>query len=441
MSRKSNKKVEYKRLGLKDGQHTERRIYNKEDTYNKYKVKVKEQLLYNLSLNEHLNDEEFMNLIKEIISEEKETFISLESDLDEVARRIFQSIRQNDVIQDLLEDESITEIMINGYDKVFVEREGVLEKSEIKFESALRLQDVIQKIVSKVNRVVNEANPIVDARLLDGSRINVVLPPVAIDGPMVTIRKFSKNPITMDRLVELGSITNEVKLFLEQLIKAKYNIFISGGTGSGKTTFLNALSDFIPKDERIITIEDSAELQIKNIPNIVRLEVRNANVEGKQSICIRELIKTALRMRPSRIIVGEVRDSAAIDLLDAYNTGHEGSLSTGHANSAYDMLSRLESMVLMGMDIPINVIRRKIASAIDIVIHLGRLRDNSRSVLEISEVVGTDENDCIILNKLYEYKEREVVKDKLLCSNKLGTLVRSNEIKNIDKLIRAGIKM
>ena len=417
-----------------------------EDSYHRYKRCVKEKLLQNMANNEYLDDDAFMKLIYSIVRQESETVDAIdENEALDISKRIFQSIRQNDVIQDLLDDDTISEIMINGYDSIFVERNGQLELSDKKFDSNMRLQDVIQKMVSQVNRMVNEASPIVDARLLDGSRINVVLPPVSIDGPIVTIRKFPKKPISMDKLVELGSITNEVKEFLEKLIKAKYNIFISGGTGCGKTTFLNALSDFIPKDERIITIEDSAELQISNIPNTVRLEVRNANVEGKKEVTIRELIKSALRMRPSRIIVGEIRDAAAIDLLDAYNTGHDGSLSTGHANSASDMLSRLESMVLMGTEMPINVIRKKITSAIDIVVHIGRLRDKSRSVLEISEVIGMDEKDGIILNKLYEFKE--VDEDNCVESydsnySKIGRIVKTNNnLRNKNKLQKEGIKL
>ena len=438
MSVKKDNSRRYKQLGLID-KETSKDLLREEESFLRYKKSVKEKLLHKMSVNEYLSDEEFMKLIISIIEEERD---NCEKDNYTMAKKIFQSIRQNDVIQDLLDDDSITEIMINGYDSIFIERNGQLEKSDKKFDSNMRLQDVIQKMVSKVNRVVNESNPIVDARLMDGSRINVVLPPVSIDGPIVTIRKFPEQPITMDKLVELGSITYEAKEFLKKLVKAKYNIFISGGTGCGKTTFLNALSDFIPKDERIITIEDSAELQIKNIPNTVRLEVRNANVEGKNEISIRDLIKSALRMRPSRIIVGEIRDGAAVDLLDAYNTGHDGSLSTGHANSANDMLSRLESMVLMGIDIPIEVIRKKIASAIDIVIHLGRLRNKTRSVLEICEVVGYDSEKGIILNKLYEFKEKEVTDDYVCNKPRIGHLVKTNNsLINKEKLQKAGIEI
>ena len=436
MSVKKDISRRYKQLGLID-RDISKDTFCEEDSYLRYKRCVKEKLLHKVSVNEYLSDDAFMKLIISIIKEESNGNGDVNN--EELAKKIFQSIRQNDLIQDLLDDDSITEIMINGYDSIFIERNGQLEKSDKKFDSNIRLQDVIQKMVSKVNRVVNESNPIVDARLMDGTRINVVLPPVSIDGPIVTIRKFPEKPITMDRLVELGSITCEAKEFLEKLVKAKYNIFVSGGTGCGKTTFLNALSDFIPKDERIITIEDSAELQIKNIPNTVRLEVRNANVEGKNEISIRDLIKSALRMRPNRILVGEVRDAAAVDLLDAYNTGHDGSISTGHANSAKDMISRLESMVLMGLDIPIEVIRKKIASAIDIVIHLGRLRDKTRSVLEICEVVGYDSKEGIILNKLYEFKEKSVANDLIDNKPTIGQLVKTNtSLVNIDKLQKAG---
>ncbi|MBE5934863.1 MAG: CpaF family protein [Lachnospiraceae bacterium] len=382
--------------------------------------KVKEKLLLSMVSNDDITDVKFQAIIDDLLKEECSDSI----DRANMVKTIFQSIRQNDVIQDLLDDDEITEIMINGYNSIFIERYGQIEKCNKAFESNDRLRDVIQKMVSKVNRVVNESNPIVDARLDDGSRINVVLPPISLDGPIVTIRKFSKVPLTMKRLVEMGALSIEAMELLEKLVKAKYNIFISGGTGSGKTTFLNALSDFIPKDERIITIEDAAELQIHDIPNTVRLEVRNANVEGNNEIVIRDLIKTALRMRPDRLLIGEVRDGAAVDLLNACNTGHDGSMSTGHANSAKDMISRLESMVLMGADMPISVIRSKIVSAIDVVVHLSRLRDKSRCVYEISEIVGIENNE-IILNKLFEHK---------------GKLVRTgNNLINQDKIHKQGL--
>lgn len=295
--------------------------------------------------------------------------------------------------------------MINGPHNVFIEQNGRLFKKNVSFGSNEKLENVILNIVSKVNRTVNEANPIVDARLLDGSRVNVVLPPIALDGPTVTIRKFPEDPMTMEKLIGYGSLTPEAAEVLERMVRAKYNIFISGGTGSGKTTFLNALSNYIPKDERVITIEDSAELQIEGVENLVRLETRNANMEGKGEVTIRDLIRSSLRMRPERIIVGEVRGAEALDMLQAMNTGHDGSLSTGHSNSTKDMLSRLETMVISGNSIPIEAIRQQIASALDIIIQLSRLRDKSRRTLEITEVVGYEKGE-IVLNPLYRFVER-----------------------------------
>lgn len=339
----------------------------------------------------------------------------------ELKHDLFNSLRRLDILSDLLSDENITEIMINGHKNIFVEKNGRLFRFDQNFESEERLQSVIQNIVSGCNRVVNEANPIVDARLADGSRVNVVLPPVSLNGPVMTIRKFPKEAMTMEQLIYLGAVSTEVAAFLRQLVIAGYNIFISGGTGAGKTTFLNALSGYIPKDERIITIEDSAELMIEGVENLVRLEARNANVEGENAVTIRDLIKSSLRMRPDRIIVGEVRDAAAIDMLAAMNTGHDGSLSTGHANSSKDMVSRLETMVLMGAAMPIEAIRQQIASAVDVIIHLGRLRDKSRKVLEISEVVGMYQGE-IQLNKLYEYVETDMNKGQIR-----GNLRKINE--------------
>lgn len=349
-------------------------------------------------------------------------------------RQVFNSLKKLDILQELVEDESITEIMINGANNIFIERGGGLYRTEESFESEEKLQDIIQQIVAKSNRIINESNPIVDARLEDGSRVNVVLPPVALDGAAVTIRKFPANPITMEQLIAMNSITREVSEFLHRLVVAGYNIFISGGTGSGKTTFLNVLSNFIPNTERIITIEDSAELQIKNVPNLVRLEVKNANVEGKNAITIRSLIKSSLRMRPDRIIVGEVRDEAAIDMLQALNTGHDGSLSTGHANSPADMLSRLESLVLLGADIPLLAVRKQIASAIDIIVHLGRLRDRSRRVLEISEVLDCV-NQEIQIKPLYQFIETGQDEQ----GHVIGELVKQNELLSVDKLKKAGL--
>lgn len=353
-----------------------------------------------------------------------------------IRKRIFNSLRKLDVLQELVEDESITEIMVNGPEHIFIEREGRIQFTETKFESREKLEDVIQKIVSSTNRVVNESNPIVDSRLEDGSRVNVVLYPIARNGPILTIRKFPDEPITIETLIALGSMSEEIAEFLRKLVVARYNIFISGGTGSGKTTFLNALSNFIPNDERIITIEDSAELQIRQVANLVSLEVRNANVEGSNTVSIRDLIKSALRMRPDRIILGEVRDSAAIDLLSAMNTGHDGSLSTGHANSSEDMLYRLETLVLMGLDIPLPAVRRQIVSALDIIVHLGRLRDKTRKVLEISEVLEC-RNGEIVLNPLYCFQEESVMEEEKV----IGSLRRTeNQFVHTEKLLKAGIR-
>ena len=325
----------------------------------------------------------------------------------ELADQVFSSIRGFGLLDSIIKDDEITEVMINGADEIFIEKNGRLKKLEERFESEEKLVDIIRKIVGMAGREVSEANPIVDTRLPDGSRVNVVMPPISLGGPIVTIRKFSKSPMTIEQLLEYGSITSEVADFLELLVKAKYNIFICGGTGSGKTTFLNAVTNFIPGDERIITIEDSAELQIAGIANLVRLETRNANTAGVGRITIQELIKTALRMRPERIVVGEVRGAEALDMLQAMNTGHDGSLSTGHANSNKDMLSRLETMVLQGAEgLPLAAVRQQIASAVDILVHLSRLRDKSRKTMEISEVLGY-ENGEILLNPLYEFVEDE----------------------------------
>jgi pilus assembly protein CpaF len=326
------------------------------------------------------------------------------SEIKYLVERIYNAFRGYDVLQPLIDDRSITEIMVNNHKEVFIEKDGSTSQVDIQFESEQKLEDIIQAIVSKVDRVVNESSPIVDARLHDGSRVNVVLPPIALKGPVMTIRKFPEKPLMIEDLIEKNSISKEASEFLQKLVVSKYNIFIGGGTGSGKTTFLNVLSNFIPQDERIITIEDSAELQIKSVPNLVSLETRNANTEGKGEISIRDLIKSSLRMRPDRIIVGEVRGAEALDMLQAMNTGHDGSLSTGHANSTKDMLSRLETMVLSGASLPVEVIRQQISSSIDIMVHLMRLRDNTRKVVAISEVIGV-ENGEVLLNPLYEFVE------------------------------------
>lgn len=359
-----------------------------------------------VDLSHDLTDEELYDLIDEsICTRMKDEYISIGEKL-RLRKDIFNSIRRLDILQELVEDTSISEIMVNGENQIFIEQNGRMERWERCFSSRQKLEEVVQQIVAGANRIINESCPIVDARLSDGSRVNIVLPPVALEGPIITIRKFPDEALDMERLVELNSLTGEAAQFLKKLVIAGYNIFISGGTGCGKTTFLNALSNDIPKDERIITIEDSAELQIRSIPNLVRLEVRNANAEGKNEVSIRDLIKSSLRMRPDRIIVGEVRDAAAIDMLQALNTGHNG-MSTGHSNSPADMLSRLETMVLLGTDIPLVAVRKQIASAIDIVIHLGRLRDKSRRVLEIAEVLDCVDGE-IELNRIFEFVEEGV---------------------------------
>ena len=392
------------------------------------------RVLEELDLSRETGDEELTALIHRVLREvSEEEYISLER-RTELGRELFNAFRKLDLLQEFLEDEDITEIMINGTQDIFLEKNGRIFSSGKRFVSREKLEDVIQQIVSGSNRIVNEASPIVDARLADGSRVNVVLAPVALNGPFVTIRMFPKEAVTMQGLIELQSIDSETAGFLTCLVRAGYNIFISGGTGSGKTTFLNALSQYIPKDERIITIEDNAELKILDVPNLVTLEARNANIEGSGEISIRALIKTALRMRPDRIIVGEVRGAEAIDMLQALNTGHDGSLSTGHANSPEDMLSRLETMVLMGMGLPLPAIQRQIASGIDLIIHLGRLRDKSRKVLEVTEVLDYRDGE-IRLNPLYVYEETGEKNGRIL-----GRLKKLHELTHTEKLLAAGYK-
>lgn len=372
--------------------------------YLEWKQRLRQQVLEKLDYAKELSDKEVLECIDQVILQQEQLKMLPIAISRQLRADLFDSLRGLDILQNLIDDPSITEIMINGPDCIFVEREGRLAQLETGFESVEKLKDVIQQIVAGCNRVVNEASPIVDARLKNGARVNIVMTPIALDGPTVTIRRFPDKPITMERLIENKSLSPEVADFLKMLVTAKYNIFISGGTGSGKTTFLNVLSGFIPKDERIITIEDSAELQLQGLKNLVRLETRNSNVEGCLEITIRDLIRASLRMRPDRIIVGEVRGAEAADMMQCLNTGHEGSMSTGHANSARDMLSRLENMILMGMEIPLEAIRRQLATGIDIIVHLGRLRDKSRRVLEIVEVTGYEEQG-IRLNTLYEFEE------------------------------------
>ena len=389
-----------------------------------------------LDIRHNITDEELYEIINQSIFDTSRYRVISNRQKEELKVMLYNSIKRLDILQELLEDDSITEIMINGYDNIFYEREGCIEKWNKKFESADKLADIAQRIAAMSNKIVNEATPIVDTRLEDGSRVNIVLPPVAINGPIITIRKFYDSPLTMEKLVRIGTVTEEAAQFLKRLVQGKYNIFISGGTGSGKTTFLNALSEFIPEDERVITIEDSAELQLHNIKNLVRLEARNANSEGNNAVSIRDLIRSSLRMRPDRIIVGEVRGVEAVDMLQAMNTGHDGSLSTGHSNSPRDMLSRIETMVLMGMEIPIEAVRQQISSAVDIIVHLGRTRDRSRKVVQIAEV-GDCRDGGIMLTPLFKFVEEGESPDRKV----LGRLIRQDTmLKRIHKLEAAGIK-
>ena len=400
-------------------------------------TEIKKYVSMNLPLSE-LTNEQLQEKVEEIAENQffSGQYISIQQRIA-IVEQVYSSIRGFGLLDTIISDDTITEVMINGPENVFIEQNGRLTKLDKQFESQRRLEDIIQRIVGLAGREVNQANPICDTRLPDGSRVNVVLPPIALCGPTVTIRKFSKDPMTIEKLIRYGSITQEIADKLELLVKAKYNIFICGGTGSGKTTFLNALSNYIPKDERVITIEDSAELQIEGVENLVRMETRNANASGAGEITIRDLIKSSLRMRPERIVVGEVRGGEALDMLQAMNTGHDGSLSTGHANSTQDMLSRLETMVLQGANgLPLEAIRQQIASALDIIIHLSRLRDKSRKTMEICEVLGYEDGK-IVLNPLYVFEEDE----KSTLEKVSGSLKRTeNEMKNVFKLQLAGIK-
>lgn len=392
------------------------------------KKRLLEEIGKRLDYSRDILDAEIKELIDSVLEQDSSMKLWRVSYRRQMGQELFHSLRGWDVLQQLLDRDDITEIMVNGYDKIFVEREGKLEASCVRFESEEKLRDVIGRMVSKCNRQVNDSSPIVDARLFSGERINVVLPPVAVGGATLTIRKFLPEMTDMDKLVRLGSLDKEMADFLGRLVRAGYNILISGGTGSGKTTLLGALSAFIPKDQRVITIEDSAELQIQGIPNLVRLETRNANLEGSHEVTIRDLLRTALRMRPTRIIVGEVRGKEAADLLQCLNTGHAGSMSTGHANSSKDMLSRLEMMVLMGMDIPLSAIRSQIAAGIDIVVHLGRVSDGSRKIMEISEVIGVTDGQ-VHINRLFSFKETQRNKGRVI-----GIFEKENGLQHCDKL-------
>lgn len=402
--------------------------------YQKCRNEISSCVRQKIDLSREVEDSEIQELIDDMIVRMGRKYVLSLKERQELGRSVFCSIRKMDVLQELIDCDEVTEIMVNGTGNIFVEKAGSIFQWDKRFETQEKLEDVIQQIVAKCNRVVNEASPIADARLENGARVNIVLAPVALNGPVITIRRFPKHPITMEDLLRYGSISQQAVEELERLVAAGYNIFISGGTGSGKTTFLNALSQFIPDTERIITIEDSAELQLQGIPNLVRLETRNANMDGTKPITIRDLIKSALRMRPDRIVVGEVRGGEAIDMLQALNTGHDGSLSTGHANSSEDMLARLETMVLMGMELPLSAIRRQIASGVDIIVHLGRLRDKSRRVLEIVEILGY-ENEEIVTAPLYQFRESGE-KD----GNVVGELVKINTLTHTGKLKASGIK-
>lgn len=401
--------------------------------YQKCRNEISSHVRQKIDLSREVEDAEIQEMIDSLIVQMGRTYALSLKERQELGKSVFCSIRKMDVLQELIDCDEVTEIMVNGTESIFVEKAGSIFQWDKRFETQEKLEDVIQQIVAKCNRVVNEASPIADARLENGARVNIVLAPVALNGPIITVRRFPKHPITMEDLLRYGSLSQQAADELACLVAAGYNIFISGGTGSGKTTFLNALSQYIPNTERIITIEDSAELQLQGIPNLVRLETRNANMDGAKPITIRDLIKSALRMRPDRIVVGEVRGGEAIDMLQALNTGHDGSLSTGHANSSADMLARLETMVLMGMELPLSAIRRQIASGVDIIVHLGRLRDKSRRVLEIVEILGY-EKDEIVTAPLYRFQESGE-KDGMV----VGRLVKINELTHMGKLQTSGM--
>lgn len=404
------------------------------ERYEQCRQTVEEGLRQKIDLSREVSDEEVREMIDEMVIHCSRQYALSLKDRQQLGREIFDAIRRMDILQELVEEEEVTEIMINGTQGIFIERKGRLFQWDKNFASKEKLEDVIQQIVAKCNRAVNEASPIVDARLENGARVNIVLAPVALNGPIVTIRRFPSHPIGMTDLLAYGSLTQEAAQDLEKWVRAGYNIIISGGTGSGKTTFLNALSQYIPSTDRVITIEDSAELQLQGIPNLVRLETRDSKGEGTTAITIRDLIRSSLRMRPDRIIVGEVRGSEAIDMLQALNTGHDGSLSTGHANSATDMLMRLETMVLMGMELPLSAVRRQIASGVDIIVQLGRLRDKSRKVLEIVEITDYEDGE-IVTRPLYQYQETGTDE----AGHVIGQLQMCNPLMHTDKLLAAGL--
>ncbi|QTH43552.1 CpaF family protein [Cohnella sp. LGH] len=396
-------------------------------------VELRNAVRARLTWDDSISDDDLCRLIEDELFRRERAKRMTAGERKAAVMRLFHSFRGMDALQPLLEDQEITEIMINSYKEIFIEKKGELRAVDLGFESNERLEDLIQSIVGRVNRIVNEASPIVDARLPDGSRVHVVLPPIALKGPTVTIRRFPHRPLGIQDLIAKEALTQEAADFLQEIVLAKYNLFISGGTGSGKTTFLNALSQWIPPDERVITIEDAAELQILGIANLVSLETRNANSEGKGQLGIRELIRASLRMRPNRIIVGEVRGAEALDMLQAMNTGHEGSLSTGHSNGAKDMISRLETMVLSGADLPVPVVRQQIASALDIVVHLSRFRDSSRRVAEICEVTGVERGE-VQLSTLFRFEEEGEREGAVF-----GSLRRVAQLRDLGKLRHAGL--
>ncbi|KRF10828.1 CpaF family protein [Paenibacillus sp. Soil787] len=397
------------------------------------KLQIKERI----DLSSTVSDKTLIELIEESIFIEAGEHGWTSSEMQALVKRIFDSFRGLDILQPLIDDPSVTEIMVNGHECIFFERKGAVERYPYPLESAEKLEDLIQMIVSKVNRIVNQATPIVDARLPDGSRVNIVLPPASLSGPTLTIRKFPEKPLLMAELIAMGSISEEAAEILRVMVESGFNVFIGGGTGSGKTTFLNALSAWIPPHERVITIEDSAELQIQTVPNLVRMETRNANTEGKGEITIRDLIRSSLRMRPNRIIVGEVRGAEALDMLSAMNTGHDGSLSTGHANTSMDMLSRLETMVLSGALLPVDVIRKQIASALDVMVHVSRIRDRTRRVTEIHEVLGVKDGE-VQLHPLFLFDEKGETVDRKVIG---GLAYTGNRLHNMHKIRMAGKKL
>ena len=397
---------------------------------------LRRRLLEELDMSRELEDGEILELIDRMILGEPGLQYSALQEKISLRQELFYSIRRLDVLQELIEDNSVTEIMVNGPDHIFIERQGRIQQWDKRFTSQEKLEDVIQQIVGRCNRVINESIPIVDARLENGARVHAVVEPVALDGPILTIRRFPDEPITMEKLISLGSVTRECVDFLAKLVQARYSILIGGGTGSGKTTFLNALSAYIPADERVITIEDNAELQIQGVANLVRLETKTANTRGGAEVTIRDLIKAALRMRPDRLIVGEVRGAEAVDLLQALNTGHDGSLSTLHSNSSRDTGSRLETMALMGMDLPLEAVQRQIVSGVDVLVHLGRMRDKSRKVLEIAEVSGYQyETEEILLRTLYKFRESGCKEEQKV----QGRLEKCGDMVNTGKFLQAGI--